>query len=115
MREERVAEGVGGQMKGFGSRRWTEGDRERLRELAGRYSSDAEIAREMGRRPSAVGWQRRVMRVRLAGESGAAKRSYAREASRRIAGGAEAGRPMPVSSEPGDWVERMMRMARLSA
>lgn len=46
---------------------WTAEDRERLRQLAAIHSCDRAIAREMGRRPSAVSWQRRILRIRLSG------------------------------------------------
>jgi hypothetical protein len=46
---------------------WTDADRTWLRELAAVHSSDLTIARIMGRKPNPVGWQRRVMRIKLTG------------------------------------------------
>lgn len=89
--------------------KWTETDRQQLREMAAVCSSDRPIARAMGRTVTAVGWQRRFLRIRLANSSEEAM------ANRNKWSGAE--RPaaqierLNVSSEHNDRVERLMRLA----
>jgi hypothetical protein len=56
-------------MKRLSHHRWTEDDKDQLRELASKHISDIPIARIMGRTPTAVSWQRRYLRIRLAGNT----------------------------------------------
>ena len=79
--------------------KWTEEDREKLRQLASIHSSDVLIARAMGRTVTAVGWQRRVLRIKLTGER-----------LRRHAGGRK---KLVVSVEPPEQVERLMELVGL--
>lgn len=48
-------------------RRWTDQDRAQLTRLARIHDNDFVIAKIMGRTPSAVAWQRRALRLPLAG------------------------------------------------
>ena len=48
-------------------RKWTNSDRDWLRELATLHGSDEAIAKIMDRNPTAVGFQRSKLRIRLRG------------------------------------------------
>ena len=90
-------------MKRLSHKRWTEEDRQQLRELASIHRSDRAIAKIMGRTPSAVGWQRRDLRIRLTGES-YQKISAARRLSR-------IDMKLDVSRESHSIVDRLMELA----
>lgn len=87
---------------------WTDADRTWLRELAAVHSSDLTIARIMGRRPNAVSWQRRSLRIRLAGDP----REKFNSANRKFYDPKPMAPPkFAVESEPMDRVERLMKLA----
>ena len=82
---------------------WTEEDRQQLRELASIHRSDRAIAKIMGRTPSAIGWQRRDLRIRLTGEK-YQKISSARRLSRIE-------QKLDVGRESHSIVDRLMELA----
>ena len=90
-------------MKRLSHKHWTEEDRQQLRELASIHRSDRAIAKIMDRTASAVGWQRRYLRIRLTGES-YQKISAARRLSRIE-------QKLDVSREAHSAVDRLMELA----
>jgi hypothetical protein len=89
--------------------RWTELDKQQLRELALLHVSDLPIAKIMRRTPSAVSWQRRFLRIRLSGKKreqfSAAGRSF------NIVPISTNNRRFDVSRENQSAVDRLMQLA----